>query len=167
MRSLFFFLAVCVASASLTRRIVATTKAPAAIGPYSQGVLITNSVGESMLHIAGQIGMFPNGTLVDGIKAQTEQALNNVKEIVIEACNMQYPEPLEVAGTSNPLEKCISAGFAKIYQCEVLMADLKQYADLNEVYAKAFTKDFPARAAYQVAALPKDALTEIKCDAAM
>ena len=154
MNKLFCIALLCaIATANVEKLIVATDKAPAAIGPYSQAVLLFNkAAGSADLHIAGQIGMDANGTLAVGIDAQTKQALENIRNIVEKACEM--------------VDDCRGAGMSDLYQCEVLMADLSQYSELNKVYAEAFGKPpYPARAAYQVSALPKNALTEIKCDA--
>ncbi|XP_013923804.1 PREDICTED: ribonuclease UK114 [Thamnophis sirtalis] len=123
--------------ATLVKRIISTTRAPAAMGPYSQAVLVDRT-----MYIAGQLGMDPSsGELVPGgAKEQTHQALQNIWEI------------LQAAGcdTSN------------VVKTTVLMTDMKDFNDINEVYKQFFKYNFPARAAYQVVALPKDACVEIE-----
>ena len=142
-----FALALSAASA-LTRKIIATDAAPAAIGPYSQAVQLQWSSGESKIQAAGQIGLDPaTGKIVPGgISNQTARALENIKAIM-------------AAG---------GATMADVVECTVLLADLKDYEALNVVYANYFAADnAPARAAFQVVALPLGALTEIKCSAAL
>ena len=100
-----------------------------------------------MVQAAGQIGLDPKtGELVPGgITNQTHQVMQNIKAIMTAA----------------------GAKMSEIVECTVLMADISEYAALNEVYASYFeASNAPARAAFQVAALPKDARTEIKCSAA-
>ena len=130
------------------RDIVSTPNAPAAIGPYSQAVKLTHKSGEVMVHAAGQIGMDPKtGELVaGGIVNQTHRALTNVEAIMTAA----------------------GATMADVVECTVLMANIAEYTALNSVYATFFDADnAPARAAFQVSALPKGAATEIKCTAAI
>uniref|UniRef100_A0A6B2F5R0 2-iminobutanoate/2-iminopropanoate deaminase n=1 Tax=Bothriechis nubestris TaxID=1766655 RepID=A0A6B2F5R0_9SAUR len=123
--------------AALVKRIINTTRAPAAMGPYSQAVLVDRT-----MYIAGQLGMDPSsGQLVPGgAKEQTYQALQNIGEI------------LKAAG-------CDSSNVVK---ATVLMTDMKDFNDINEVYKQFFKCNFPARAAYQVVALPKGACVEIE-----
>uniref|UniRef100_A0A098LZJ9 2-iminobutanoate/2-iminopropanoate deaminase n=1 Tax=Hypsiglena sp. JMG-2014 TaxID=1550645 RepID=A0A098LZJ9_9SAUR len=123
--------------AALVKRIISTTRAPAAIGPYSQAVLVDRT-----MYISGQLGMDPSsGQLVrGGAKEQAHQALQNIGEI------------LKAAG-------CDSSNVVKT---TVLMTDMKDFNDINEVYKQFFKSNFPARAAYQVAALPRDACVEIE-----
>ncbi len=117
------------------REIISTDKAPAAIGPYSQAVKAGN-----LLFVAGQIGMDPaTGQLLEGIEAQTRQALLNLKAI------------LEAAGAS--LEQVVRIG--------VFLQDLKDFQAMNAVYAEFFPQSPPARTTVQVAALPRGALVEI------
>ena len=117
------------------REVIATPNAPRAIGPYSQGIRVGNT-----LYCAGQIGMDPRtGTMADGVEAQTEQALDNLGAV------------LEAGGFS----------FADVVQAQVFLADLNDYAAVNAIYAKRFGKAPPARAAVQVARLPRDARVEI------
>lgn len=113
------------------------SKAPAAIGPYSQAIRVGNLVFAS-----GQIPIDPaTGVFVPGgIKEQTRQSLTNVKTI------------LEAAGLT----------MAKVVKTTVFMADMNDFADMNGVYAEFFKEPYPARSAVAVKALPKGALVEIE-----
>lgn len=119
------------------KKIINTESAPAAIGPYSQSVLAGN-----ILFISGQLPINPETGKFAGndIKSQTEQSLKNIESI------------LEKAGCT----------MDNVVKTTVLLNDMGNFAKMNEVYAKFFTKDYPARAAYEVAKLPKDALVEIE-----
>ena len=118
------------------KEIIATNKAPSAIGPYSQGIKANGFVFTS-----GQIPLDPaTGAFPEGIKAQTRQSLLNVKAI------------LEQAGTS----------IDKVIKTTVFLSDMNNFAAMNEVYAEIFgSSNHPSRSAVQVARLPKDALVEI------
>ncbi len=120
------------------RQPIKTDKAPAAIGPYSQGVEYENK----LVFTSGQIPLDPRtGQLVEGdIKAQTKQALENLKAVL-------------EAGGSN---------LRKVIKCTVFLADMNDFAAMNEVYAEYFPQNPPARSAFQVARLPKDARVEIE-----
>jgi len=114
---------------------VATAKAPAAIGPYSQGI---SAAG--LVFVSGQTPLRADGTLVTGSVAdQTEQCLGNIKEV------------LAAAGL----------GLDAVAKVTVYMTDLTKFAEMNEVYARRFSAPFPARATVQVSALPKGAGVEI------
>ena len=114
-----------------------TSKAPAAIGPYSQAIQVGNLVYTSgQLPINPETRSFPNG----GIKEQTRQSLTNVQAI------------LEEAGT----------GMANVVKTTVFMADMNDFADMNSVYAEFFSEPYPARSAVAVKTLPKGALVEIE-----
>ena len=119
-----------------------TSNAPAAIGPYSQAV----DSGAGLVFLSGQLpldpatGAFPEG----GIQAQTRQSLRNVQAI------------LEAAGLS----------LANVVKTTVFLADMGDFAAMNEVYASFFAEPFPARSAVAAKALPKGALVEIECIAA-
>ena len=116
---------------------VATTKAPAAIGPYSQGVQVGN-----LVYVSGQIPIDPaTGAFAgDDIVTQTHQVLKNVSEV------------LAAAGTS----------MDKVVKTTVLLKNMGDFVTVNEIYATYFTGEIlPARAAFEVAALPKGALVEI------
>ena len=123
------------------REAVSTPKAPAAIGPYSQAIKSGN-----MLFLSGQIPLDPaTGALVPGgIEAQTRQVFTNIGAI------------LEAAG----------ATFAHVVSATVYVADMNDFAKVNEIYATYFSSPAPARATVQVARLPKDCLVEIQVTAA-
>jgi len=114
---------------------VITPKAPAAIGPYSQGI----AAGD-LVFVSGQTPLRADGTLVDGsVAEQTEQCLKNILEVLL------------AAGLT----------MDAVVKTTVYMTDLGRFAEMNEVYAKRFNAPFPARATVQVAALPKGAGVEI------
>ena len=119
------------------KKVISTSKAPAAIGPYSQAIQVGN-----LVYTSGQIPIDPTtGVFVEGgIKEQTHQALLNVKAI------------LEENGLS----------MNDIVKTTVFMADMNDFADMNAVYAEFFTEPYPARSAVAVKALPKGALVEIE-----
>lgn len=121
----------------MKKEVLSTSKAPSAIGPYSQGIR-----ANGFIFISGQLPIDPaTGEFVNGgIKEQTERSLLNIKNI------------LESGGTS--LENVIKA--------TVLLKDINDFALMNEMYAAFFQKDCPARSAFQVVALPKNALVEIE-----
>ena len=114
-----------------------TDSAPAAIGPYSQAVQAGNTI-----FVSGQLPIDPKtGDFVEGdIKEQTRQSLTNLKSI------------LQAAG----------ADMKDVVKATVLLADIADFAAMNEVYAEFFAEPYPARAAYQIAALPKNARVEIE-----
>lgn len=115
---------------------ISTDKAPGAIGPYSQGIRAGNFV-----FVSGQTPVNPeNGSIPDGITAQTEQGLKNVQAIV-EASGCTMNDVVEVS---------------------VFLKDMNDFAAMNEVYKSFFTQPFPTRAAVEVARLPLDVLVEIK-----
>lgn len=122
-------------------KAIKTLKAPAAIGPYSQAIEINGFVFAS-----GQIPLDPStGEFVEGgIKEQTRQALTNAREILREA------------GTD----------MNRVIKTSVMLADIKYFGDMNEVYAEFFSEPFPARSAFAVKDLPKGALVEVECIAA-
>ena len=123
------------------KQVISTSKAPAAIGPYSQAIQVGN-----LLYASGQIPIDPStGSIVDGgIKEQTRQSLLNAQAI------------LEEAGLS----------FANVVKTTVFLADISDFADMNGVYAEFFTEPYPARSAVAVKSLPKGALVEIEIVAA-
>ena len=121
----------------MTRQIVHTEQAPAAIGPYSQAV-----VSNGVVTTAGQIALDPgSGELLGGgdTRAETHQVLKNLKEV------------LNAAGS----------GLGQCLRCDVYMVDLGEFDAMNEVYASYFEVDPPARVTVQVSALPKGARVEI------
>src|SRR6478736_1687944 len=119
------------------KQIIKPAKSAPAVGPYNHAV----RVGD-LLFCAGQIPIDPaTGNLVAGdIKAQTERVLENVKAILEDQ----------------------SLSFSNVVKSTVFMTNLSDFASMNEVYAKYFTTDFPARSTIQVAALPKGANVEIE-----
>ena len=120
-----------------TKTIIKPAQSPAAVGPYNHAV----RVGD-LLFCAGQIPIDPaTGNLVPGdIKAQTERVLQNVKAILDDQ----------------------KLAFASVVKSTVFMTNLADFAGMNEVYARFFTENFPARSTVQVAALPKGAVVEIE-----
>lgn len=122
-------------------KAISTKKAPAAIGPYSQAIEVGGMVFASgQLPINPETGAFPEG----GIKEQTRQSILNAQAI------------LEEAGCS----------LANVVKTTVLLADIADFAAMNEVYASFFNEPFPARSAFAVRDLPKGALVEIEMIAA-
>lgn len=121
---------------------ISTSNAPAAIGPYSQAI----DSGAGLVFASGQLpidpetGAFPEG----GVKEQTRQSLRNAEAI------------LKAAGLS----------LAHVVKTTVFLADMGDFAAMNEVYAEFFSEPFPARSAVAVKTLPKNALVEIECIAA-
>jgi 2-iminobutanoate/2-iminopropanoate deaminase len=119
------------------KKVIATSKAPGAIGPYSQGIIAGN-----MIYTSGQLPIDPEtGEMVAAeIALQTRMCLKNVKAI------------LEEAGSN----------MDKIVKTTVYLSDMANFVKMNEVYQEFFSGDYPARSAFQVARLPKDALVEIE-----
>ena len=116
-------------------KVIATTNAPGAIGPYSQGMIVNGFV-----YTSGQIPVDPaTGNVPEGITAQAEQSCKNVGAI------------LEAAGT----------GFEKVFKTTCFLADMADFAAFNEVYAKYFISK-PARSCVAVKTLPKGVLCEIE-----
>lgn len=119
------------------KQIVETEKAPKPIGPYSQAIIAQGK----FVFISGQIPLTPEGTLIgDDIQLQTRQAILNIKSIL----------------------ESIGASLNNVVKTTVLMKDLNHFAEMNKVYEEFFAESKPARAAFQVARLPKDALIEIE-----
>ena len=119
------------------KKVIRTTKAPSAIGPYSQAIQVGH-----IIYTSGQIPIDPaTGSFVEGgIKEQTRQSLLNVKAI------------LEEAGLT----------MGNVVKTTVFMADMNDFADMNAVYAEFFAEPYPARSAVAVKTLPKGALVEIE-----
>ena len=122
------------------KKVIATTNAPAAIGPYSQAVQVGN-----MLFASGQLGIDPaTGNFVEGaVKEQTAQAFKNVKAILTEA----------------------GLDISDVVKTTVFLADMGDFGAMNEVYASQFEGAFPARSAVAVKTLPKNGLVEIEVSA--
>lgn len=124
------------------KEIISTNNAPAAIGPYSQGVKAGN-----LLFVSGQIPLDPaTGEVVEAdIQVQTTRSLNNLKAIV------------EQAGGS----------LANVVKTTVFLKNMDDFAQMNQVYQTFFQSECPARSAVQVAKLPKDVMVEIEAIAAL
>ncbi|MBN2305894.1 MAG: hypothetical protein JXQ72_15530 [Anaerolineae bacterium] len=126
----------------MTREVITTPNAPAAVGPYSQAIK-----AGGLVFVSGQLGLVP-GTKEfagDTVAAQTEQALKNMSAI------------LDAAGT----------GMAQIVKVTVLLADIATFGEMNGVYSTFFPADPPARAAFAVKDLPVGGLVEIEAIAAL
>ena len=120
----------------MAKQIIHTDKAPGAIGPYSQATRVGGTVFTS-----GQLGLDPaTGKLAQGVRAQAEQAMRNLGEI------------LAAAGL----------GYGDIVKTVIFVQDLADFKTVNEVYASFFEGDYPARSCVQVAALPMGGLVEIE-----
>ncbi|RGS43133.1 RidA family protein [Coprococcus eutactus] len=119
------------------KTIISTPKAPAAIGPYSQAVLVNG-----MLFTSGVIPIDPEtNTLVQGdVEAQARQAIGNLKNLI------------EASGSS----------VEKVVKTTVFIKDMNDFGKINDIYKEFFTSDFPARSCVEVARLPKDVLIEIE-----
>lgn len=119
------------------KQALATDQAPAAIGPYSQGI----AAGETV-YVSGQLPLDPaTGTFPKGIAAQTAQSLKNIQAILAQQ----------------------GMTLANVVKTTVFLADINDFAEMNKVYGEFFTQPYPARSAVQVAKLPKDAPLEIEC----
>ena len=125
----------------MQKEIISTPNAPAAIGPYSQGIKIGD-----MVFTSGQLPVNPaTGEVVTEIKAATKQSLENVKAV------------LEQAGSS----------LDKVVKVVVFIKDMNDFAQVNEVYGQYFTENAPARSCVEVARLPKDCVVEIEAIASL
>ena len=118
-------------------KTISTTKAPAAIGPYSQAIKVGN-----LVYTSGQIPIDPaTGSFVEGgIKEQTRKSLTNIKAILAE----------------------VGLSMSNVVKTTVFLADMGDFAEMNSVYAEFFTEPYPARSAVAVKTLPKNALVEIE-----
>ncbi|KAF7211075.1 2-iminobutanoate/2-iminopropanoate deaminase isoform X5 [Nothobranchius furzeri] len=128
--------------ASVGKQIIYTPKAPVRQGIYSQAVVVDRT-----MYVSGQIGMdVASGQLVDGgVQAQARQALVNMGEIL----------------------KAAGCNYDNVVKTTVLLKDINDFNSVNEVYKTFFSSNFPARAAYQVAALPRGGLVEIEAVAVL
>ncbi|XP_015235135.1 2-iminobutanoate/2-iminopropanoate deaminase isoform X1 [Cyprinodon tularosa] len=128
--------------AAIPRKIIYTPTAPVRQGIYSQAVVVDRT-----MYISGQIGMnVASGQLVDGgVQAQTKQALSNMGEIL----------------------KAAGCDYTNVVKTTVLLKDINDFNSVNDIYKTFFSSNFPARAAYQVAALPRGALVEIEAVAVL
>ncbi|BDH59925.1 reactive intermediate/imine deaminase [Lysinibacillus sp. PLM2] len=117
-------------------KTVSTTNAPAAIGPYAQGIIVNG-----LFYSSGQIPLTADGQLVEGdIVAQTTQVFENLKAVLAEA----------------------GSSLEKVVKTTVFLKDMNDFAAMNETYAKHFGDHKPARSAVEVARLPKDVRVEIE-----
>lgn len=119
----------------MEKKMIHTDNAPAAIGPYSQAIDLSE-----MIFTSGQIPVAPDGSVSSDISEQTRQALLNLKAVV-------------EAGGSN---------FDKVIKTTVFITDMAQFGDINAVYSEFFKEPYPARSCVQVAALPKGVSIEIE-----
>ena len=121
----------------MNKTVIATTKAPGALGPYSQGIMTSD-----LIFTSGQIPLNPaDGSFInDDIATATKQVLENVKAVLAKA----------------------GVGMENVVKTTVLLADIDDFATMNEVYGTYFTENPPARSCFQVAKLPKGALVEIE-----
>jgi len=121
----------------MARETIHTEQAPAAVGPYVQAVKVGG-----MIYCSGQLGLNPeDGTLAEGVEAQAHQSLKNLGAV------------LKAAGSD----------YGKIVKTSIFLADIGDFAVVNEVYKTYFDGDFPARSCVEVANLPKGGLVEIEC----
>lgn len=128
----------------MNKKIIATDKAPKAIGAYNQAVIVE---GARLLFISGQLGFSPETMemVSGGVKAEAEQVMKNLGSILTEA----------------------GGDFSSIVKATIYLSDINDFAAVNEIYASCFKSDPPARAAFAVAALPKGAKVEIEAIAAL
>jgi len=120
------------------KKIVSTSKAPKAIGPYSQAILT-----DELIFTAGQVGLIPETMEIieGGVEAQTRQVLTNLKHVL----------------------ECADSGLKYVVKTTVFLQSMDDFAAMNGIYAEFFPENPPARSTVAVAALPKGALVEIEC----
>ncbi len=125
----------------MQKSIVRTAHAPAAIGPYSQAVVVPVGEGKRMVFCSGQIALDPaTGALVEGdVVAQTRQVLENLGAVLA----------------------AVGASFAHVVRTTIFLADMGDFAAVNAIYGERFSSEPPARATVQAARLPRDARVEI------
>ncbi|MCD8501014.1 MAG: RidA family protein [Bacillaceae bacterium] len=117
-------------------KLINTDNAPAAIGPYSQGIVVNN-----LFYSSGQIPLMADGTLIEGdVEVQTNQVLKNLEAVLKEA----------------------GASLETVIKTTVFIKNMDDFARINAVYEKFFSKHKPARSCVEVARLPKDVLIEIE-----
>jgi reactive intermediate/imine deaminase len=120
----------------MTKHAISSPDAPAALGPYSQAIRVDRTV-----YLSGQLGLDPKtGNLVEGVEAQAHQVFKNLRAVAAAA----------------------GGGLDDMVKLSILMQNLGDFAKVNEIMSGYFTQPYPARATYQVAALPKAALIEIE-----
>ena len=124
----------------MSKKVISTDRAPAAVGPYSQAIR-----ANGLVFVSGQLGLDPaTGKLVEGVEAQADRALENMGAILAEA----------------------GLTFAHVVKATVLLQSMDDFAKVNAIYAKRFPESPPARAAFAVAKLPLGGLVEIEAIAA-
>lgn len=121
----------------MAKEIIATTKAPGAVGPYVQAIK-----ANGMAYCSGQLGIDPaTGKLADGVEAQAHQAMKNMGAILAEA----------------------GCDYSSVVKTTIFLADMDDFAKVNEIYKSYFGEEFPARSCVQVAKLPLGGLVEVEC----
>ena len=121
----------------MAKEIIATTNAPGAVGPYVQAVKVNG-----MVYCSGQLGIDPaDGKLPEGVEAQAHRSMKNLSAV------------LEEAGSD----------FGKVVKTTIFLADMDDFAKVNEIYKSYFGETYPARSCVQVAKLPLGGLVEVEC----
>lgn len=122
----------------MSRTVIHTSDAPEPIGPYSQAVLVNDT-----LYVSGQIPLDPetNNLIKNDIKKETHQVMSNIREILSKA----------------------GMDFSNVVKCSIFVKDLNNFADINAVYGEYFDDICPARETVEVSKLPKDVNVEISC----
>ena len=121
----------------MNKDVISTPNAPAAVGPYCHAKLCGDT-----LYCSGQLGLVPEtGILPEGVEAQAHQAMKNLGAV------------LEAAGS----------GYDKIVQTTIFLADIHDFAAVNQIYESYFAGNFPARSCVEVSNLPKGGLIEVEC----
>ncbi|HKJ31230.1 MAG TPA: RidA family protein [Balneolales bacterium] len=124
------------------KKVIYSKKAPEAIGPYSQAI-----VYDGLVYCSGQIGIIPeNGSFAgNAIKEQTRQVMKNLGSVLAEA----------------------GSDFSKVIKCSIFLSDMSDFGVVNQIYGEYFTDNPPSRETVAVKTLPKNALVEISCIAAV
>lgn len=121
----------------MAKEIIATTKAPGAVGPYVQAIK-----ANGMVYCSGQLGIDPaTGKLAEGVEAQAHQSMKNMGAILAEA----------------------GCDYSSVVKTTIFLADMDDFAKVNEIYKSYFGEEFPARSCVQVAKLPLGGLVEVEC----
>ena len=121
----------------MEKKIIATTNAPAAVGPYVQAI----STGQ-LVFCSGQLGIIPSeGKLPETVEEQAHQAMKNVGAVLAEA----------------------GSGYDKVIKTTIFLKDMNDFAKVNEIYKSYFNGDYPARSCVEVAKLPLNGLVEVEC----
>lgn len=121
----------------MAKEIIATTNAPGAVGPYVQAIKVNG-----MVYCSGQLGIDPaDGKLPEGVEAQAHRSMKNLGAV------------LEEAGSD----------FSKVVKTTIFLADMNDFAKVNEIYKSYFGEEYPARSCVQVAKLPLGGLVEVEC----